>query len=800
VTVPVEERKNRYNPWMDEKLWIPSFPGQAAYITPALANYTDGPTGFKYATEGSLNDKYAGAFFIVEFPKATIRAFRVKPKGASFTMYGDEIVSRGTQCTGLTLAPDGALYACEWGKSAFKLGNVGSVIKLDDPFAAKTPLREETHKLLSESASQRPMKDLVHLLGHEDMRVRLDAQFELVHRNAIGAFKLVAFTPTEPQMARIHALWGLGELVSAKTLELPTVQVLEASLLKACSDADPEIRAQSVKLLGDIAAKYGRFDGGPMIDMLADASPRVRYFAAITLGKLKEKKAVAPLLKLAAENHPIDAFLRHAIVMGLTGIGDIDALSATTKNQSPDARIAAVVALRRLRSPAVMAFLNDRNALVVIEAARAIHDDESIPEALPALAAAAGRTDITEPAFVRRALNANLRVGGVEQIKRLVRYATLETNPSAMRVEALDILSNWETPAVNDRVEGWYRTWPQRSGFAVKTALETEVAGLLASDDHNVSLAATRLIDRLGMKTDDKIFVGWVSDNARPSASRVTALRLLATRKYPELSKSIDIALASTDPLLKIEAVQILSEQEPARALQLISEILESGPVLEKQAAYRLLGEMKNKDANAQLATQMDELLAGKLPADVQLDLLEAASGTRNKDLRKKVKAWEEKLPANDPLAMYSPTLYGGDAERGKNVFMSHPDAACIRCHTTSADGTGSSVGPNLSGIGSKPDKTRHYLLESLIEPNAYIVPGFGMGSFKLKDGTEIASQVKSETAHTLHLIDLDGNATTVKKADVVSSTPPVSMMPAMGAILTRDEIRDVIEYLESLK
>ena len=369
-----------------------------------------------------------------------------------------------------------------------------------------------------------------------------------------------------------------------------------------------------------------------------------------------------------------------------------------------------------------------------------------------------------------------------------------------MRVEALDILANWETPAVNDRVEGWYRIWPQRSGFAVKAALTDEMAGLLGSPNHAVAQAATQLIDKLGIKTDDRVFVQWVGDKNRPANSRVTALRLLARRKEADLSKSIDKALASDEPILRIEAVRIISEQEPARALKLIAEMLDTGSTIEKQSAFRLLGDMRSAEANTQLATWLDDLTAGKVAGDVQLDLIEAAESTRNRDLRKKLKAYEATLPAKDPLAIYTPVLAGGDAERGKAVFTSHPEAACIRCHTTNADGSGSSVGPNLAGIGAKPDKPKHYLLESMIDPNAYIVPGYGTASFKLKDGSEVAAAVKSETADTIQLLDLEGNASTLKKSDVVSRTPAVSMMPAMGAILSRDEIRDVMAYLTSLK
>ena len=88
------------------------------------------------------------------------------------------------------------------------------------------------------------------------------------------------------------------------------------------------------------------------------------------------------------------------------------------QNPSTEARLVAVVALAAFaRSSRVAKFLIDRDELVATEAARAIHDDYSIPVALPALAKALERAGMTDEAFIRRALNANLRVGGAEQIR-----------------------------------------------------------------------------------------------------------------------------------------------------------------------------------------------------------------------------------------------------------------------------------------------------------------------------------------------------------------------------------------------
>ena len=800
VAQPPADRKNRYNPWMDEKLWVPYFAGQAAYITPALANYTDGPCGFKYATEGSLNERYRGYFFVTEFPKATVRAFSVKPKGAYFTMSDDRVVARGSQMTGLALGPDGALYGGGWGKTGFKLGNSGTVLKLDDPAAAESPLRKKTHELLAAGPYKKSADELVALLGNEDMRVRLDAQFELVRRKSLDRLRQVALAAGGPQMARIHALWGLGQFLNDHQTASASVAEIAGTAVTLCADADAELRAQALKLLATAATVPGSSaPGDAAIRLLSDSSPRVRFFAAMAVGRLKDRRAEGPLLRVLAENRPVDPYIRHAAVMGLVGIGDAESIAANTSNSSPDVRLAAVVALRRLKSPAVARFLADRDEAVVTEAARAIHDDYSIPEALPALAQALlTRRDVKNPAFTRRALNANLRLGGAAQIDRLIQYAANEKNPVPMRVEAINILADWEQPLVNDRVEGWYRTWPQRSGMGLQKALDAELPSLVASKEADVAQAAAGLIEKLGIKTDDAVFAKWVSDPEKPASSRVAALRLLANRRYSKLQKSIDVALASKEPALRSEGLLVLGERDPERAINEVSKVLADGTTVERQAALRLLGALHTKDAESMMSDWMQRMLDGKVAPELQLDLLESAANFKDSDVQDKLAKYEASLPKSDPLARYAPSLEGGDAERGKAIFQGDSEAACIRCH--SIDGSGSTVGPNLAGIGSNPQKPRRYILESLIDPNAYVVPGYGTASFTLKDGSEVSGMIRSENETTIQLVSLEGENSTLKKSDVVARTPPVSVMPPMGAVLTPSEIRDVIEYVSSLK
>ncbi|MEY3852950.1 MAG: hypothetical protein RI910_1930, partial [Verrucomicrobiota bacterium] len=149
------------------------------------------------------------------------------------------------------------------------------------------------------------------------------------------------------------------------------------------------------------------------------------------------------------------------------------------------------------------------------------------------------------------------------------------------------------------------------------------------------------------------------------------------------------------------------------------------------------------------------------------------------------------------PGLPYELLTEGGDPARGKALVNGHLAANCTACHRIDSD-EGSEVGPMLRYVGSL--RTKAELAESLVEPSAKIVPGFGIETIVLKDGTTLAGSVIKESPKLLEIKMPDGKVQKITVTSVASRTPPISVMPPMLGILTPAEIRDVVAYLSGLK
>lgn len=776
-------RGKKYQPWMTEGLSKPEHPGRPAYSTPSLKLYHDGPAGFAFNPGTALNKKYHNHFFMTGFPARKLYAFRLNPKGASFEIKGDHIAASGVLMVGLDFGPDGALYVADWSARGYELNTKGGLWTFDDPVARKSKIRQETAKLLNQNHARLPAEELVKNLSHPDQRVRMKSQFALVDQKRDDLLLTVATNPKRPQLARIHAIWGLGQNLRRHG------KIWGKGFYALYQDPDHEIRAQAARVAGD--SGYSELiDGSALLPLLSDSSDRPRFFAALALGQLRHRSAFDKIVTYLQSNGSAP-YHRHAGVMGLVGCSNANELAGLSRHSSIPVRLAAVVALRRLRLPEVATFLQDKDPLVVTEAARAIYDDESIPGAMASLSSLLDQADNLNEATIRRALGAALRLRKAEEAARVAMVATSSKHSEAIRLQALELLEQWPKPDKLDSVQGRYQELVGVPASNIASTLEAALTSLLSSKDKKIAEAARKAaaVYGLGAKPDELVaFVR--KDDPERSAS---ALRLLTSSPKNQLRAALD-ALKSKHALVRATALQVLAKRDAKNFAKHAAEILNSSEeVSDRRAALTGLGTLSGPDNNALLSEALRSIANKTLPPELALDVFEAIRTLKDPPLNKQLQAHLASLPKS-PLTTFAGTLVGGDPAIGRNLFENHIAAQCVRCHAVGSGGSG--VGPNLSGIGRKAPG---YLLAALVEPGRDIAPGFGFITITLNNGTSVSGTLEKEDDSQISIRLPEGTLRSMKRADIKTRTAPVSSMPPMGAILSKKELRDILAYLQSL-
>jgi quinoprotein glucose dehydrogenase len=88
-----------------------------------------------------------------------------------------------------------------------------------------------------------------------------------------------------------------------------------------------------------------------------------------------------------------------------------------------------------------------------------------------------------------------------------------------------------------------------------------------------------------------------------------------------------------------------------------------------------------------------------------------------------------------------------------------------------------------------------------MVLPNKQIAQGFDSVTLFLKDGDSQAGVLKSETPTTVILNTPDNGLVTVNKNEIKSRRAALSPMPeGLGQILSKEDLRNLVEFLSSLK
>ena len=239
----------------------------------------------------------------------------------------------------------------------------------------------------------------------------------------------------------------------------------------------------------------------------------------------------------------------------------------------------------------------------------------------------------------------------------------------------------------------------------------------------------------------------------------------------------------------------VRSTEHPLRTVAEEAAVLENGRLTARQHGFARLAMHTDPEASKVLLSQFERYRAGTLPPTLWLDLLEAASKRKDPALNVMLAEREKELAkSNDPLIGFRECLQGGNADAGRAIFATKPEAGCIRCH--SVDGKGGAIGPELTWLRHSAD--RIHILESLILPSAALAPGFQPAALQLRNGEKTWGVITLESTDELTITSvLDGKKRNIKLTEITERTPlPSPMPPYYGLLLSKREIRDLMEFL----
>ena len=324
------------------------------------------------------------------------------------------------------------------------------------------------------------------------------------------------------------------------------------------------------------------------------------------------------------------------------------------------------------------------------------------------------------------------------------------------------------------------------------TALMNAVEQLMESNDitprlFRVAIATLEHLKGHDASKKDAAVAGLMKildDDAKPASLRAMALRLIPADSERLMLQRLDELANSADPMLRREVIRTLATGN-REAFGILAKVAsdEERPPAERADAITGLAADRNAQAPLlkMLASSSDKLIAREATLAMQQETAKTAASPGSDDLD----TWRNLVGQ------------GGDAEAGWRVFFRSNGAACSRCHTL--DGRGGSIGPDLTGIGQRMDRSR--LIDSILQPSKEIAPQYVPWTIVTKEGevkTGLPIDVHDTGATYEKFVGSDGVPFTLQSADIEErKASDTSIMPAgLEKLLSPEELRDLLAAL----
>ncbi len=815
-------------PWNYEKLWLPATKEQPAYLFPPIANFTDGPSGFTHYPGIGFSNSYNNHFFLCDFRGSPggsgIWSFELKPKGSSFELFKPTHFIWNVLATDCDFAPDGAFYLSDW-INGWGLSGKGRIYQIKPKDPINQQALNEIKELFAKGFSSYSVEELTKFLSHPHQGIRQEAHFALAKKGEesfASLRKILSNRNSDFVMPKIHALWALA--INPR-LHSEQIQLIVSAL----DDSDERIQIQAAKSLANLTQYW---NGSTILQnqtkiwlpklialLKKNDSPRLQEQIALALYKLGTLPYVNPneteeikskirnsIMEVIRFHDNKDPYIRHACVMALATVNPIPKQDPKKLIEySSSEKLAIVLAYRKqvqlgtitIQNAAkqLLPFVQETDNVIFDEVIRAIHDLEITP-AYPAIRTLTISNRLSKESILRL-LNIRFRLGTREDAQAIATQAGNPESSEMVRLLAIQLLIDWEKPVRLDRLTGLAQVIAPRDVSEIKKVVQG-VLSRLFQGSVKIQKQSASLCSKLGITEVGPFLYNLVIDPKTPVETRMEGLITLETLKDKKLAEALEIARNSNEPGLRQIARSIRIRSNPKAVIQELRTVLQTGTLLEKQGSLELLRQAKSKESDEILITYLDNLVNNKLMEELQLDVWLATKDTKNPIIQEKRKQLSTKLEAQkNDLTGYRFLLSGGDASKGKNIFLNNPTAQCQRCHKL--EGQGGEVGPALNGIAA--NQKRQYLLESIVFPNKQIAKGFESVTVTTIDGKTISGIIKENSMKVLKLMTADGKLITIPKEDVESSRSANSAMPEdYSQKLSWSEIRDLVEFLTTLK
>ena len=285
-------------------------------------------------------------------------------------------------------------------------------------------------------------------------------------------------------------------------------------------------------------------------------------------------------------------------------------------------------------------------------------------------------------------------------------------------------------------------------------------------------------------------------ENGQTPDVRAAALNGLHALGFTGIDQAIELALGDYEASVRLTAISLIPnlDIDEETAVALLASAFQEGSVEEKQSALLAFSDLDNKVSYRFLNDQISRMASGELPLAVHVELIETVESLSSDELKSNLESAMEAGASDNPVKRYQASLRGGSADQGARIFYNNAAAQCIRCHAV--DGDGGEVGPELTSVANR--LSRGQLLESMVAPSARIAPGYGVLTATLTDGDTVRGALREET-DSYYVITFGSEDQTIQKSMIESVETTPSSMPAMGDLLSRRELRDLVEFMTTL-